>query len=455
MQPKEEQNLGTVIGSGKIMKFALPSIVMMVFISSYSIVDGLFVSNWISSDALAALNLITPAFSVFGAIGFMFATGGSAYVATLLGKRKNDEADSAFTQIVSTAFIISVFIAVIGFVFSENFVRLLGADSSLFPLTLEYWNTLILFVPFIMLQYVCMQFLVVVGKPQMALVASVIAGVTNILLDCLFIYVFGWGLAGAAFASGIGSLLAVIVTVPVFSSNESHPKFRCSHITKQVIVPTCTNGVSEMATNLAAAVTSFLFNIMMMRYAGADGVSAISIIMYVEFLAIAVILGYSSGVAPLMSYHNGAGDTVHKRELFRFSMKFVFLFSFVVFIVMELFAGTVIGFFVPEFSEVGVMATEGARIHALAFLIMGLNDYASGLFTALSNGLVSAVISGLSSFVILAPLIVLFPIVFGIHAIWFAVPLTEFIAAFVTLYYLMKLGPKYGFLKGKVVQTQE
>ena len=445
----EESELGTIIGSRKILRFALPSIVMMVFISSYSIVDGLFVSNWIGSDALAALNLTMPAFNIFGAIGFMFATGGSAYVATLLGKKKEAEANSAFTQIMFVSFLLALLITALGFFFADEFVSALGADSTLAPLTLEYWNTLILFVPFIMMQFIALQFLIVIGRPQSALAASVMECSLNIFLDWVFIDIFGWGLAGAAFASGLGTMCAIVLAFSILCSKKSHLKFVRCKVSSKVIVPTCTNGVSEMATNLAAAVTSFLFNIMMMKYAGPNGVSAISIILYVEFLAVAVTLGYSSGVAPVMSYHNGAGDDVHKRELFRFSMKFVCIFALAVFIVMEIFAGTIVGFFVSGSSDVGQMATEGARIHALAFLLMGVNDYASALFTSLSNGLVSAVISGVSSFIILAPIIVALPILFGIHAIWFAVPLTELISVFVTIQYFLRLGPKYGFLKRK------
>ncbi len=446
----EESELGTITGPRKILRFALPSIVMMVFISSYSMVDGLFVSNWIGSNAFAALNLTMPAFNIFGAIGFMFATGGSAYVATLLGRKKVAEANSAFTQIILASFLLALLITALGFVFADEFVYALGADSVLAPMTLEYWNILVLFVPFIMMQFIALQFLIVIGRPQMALAASVIDGSLNIFLDWVFIDIFHWGLGGAAFASGIGSVVAVVIAFSVLCSKKSHLKFvRHCMITAKVIVPTCTNGVSEMATNLAAAVTSFLFNLMMMKYAGADGVAAISIILYVEFLAVAVTVGYSAGVAPVMSYHNGAGDDMHKRELFRFSMKFVCAFALAVFIVMEIFAGTIVGFFVSGSSEVGQMATEGTRIHSLAFLLMGVNDYASALFTSLSNGLVSAVISGVSSFIILAPMIVALPTLFGIHAIWFAVPLTEFISVFVTIQYFLRLGPKYGFLKRK------
>lgn len=448
MPSREETDLGSVTGARRILRFALPSMVMMVFISSYTIVDGLFVSNWIGSDALAALNLTMPAFNIFGAIGFMFATGGSAYVATLLGMRKKAEADSAFTQILLTALILALLITAVGYTFSEEFVYALGADSVLAPLTLEYWDVLVLFIPFIMMQFIALQFLIVIGRPQMALAAAVTEGSINIFLDWVFIDLFGWGLGGAAFASGIGTVCAVVLAFSVLCSKRSHLRLSRCRITARVLIPTCTNGVSEMTTNLAAAVTSFLFNIMMMRYAGPDGVSAISIIMYVEFLAIAVVLGYSSGVAPVMSYHNGAGDRVHKRELFRFSAKFVCLFSLAVFVVMEVFAGTVVGFFVSGSSDVGRMATEGARIHSFAFLLMGMNDYASALFTSLSNGLVSAVISGLSSFILLAPLIIILPTLFGVHAIWFAVPLTEFLAVFVTIRYILKLGPGYGFIKG-------
>ncbi len=340
-------------------------------------------------------------------------------------------------------------ITALGVIFADEFVRALGADSALAPLTLEYWNTLALFVLIIMMQFIALQFLIVIGRPQSALVGSVMEGSLNIFLDWVFIDIFHWGLSGATFASGISTMCAIVLALPILCSKKSHLKFVRCRVSSKVIIPTCTNGVSGMATNLAVAVTLFLFNIMMMKYAGADGVSAISIILYVEFLAVAVTLGYSSGVAPVISYHNGAGDDVHKRELFHFSMKFVCILALAVFVVMEIFAGTIVGFFVSGSSEVGQMATDGARIPSLVFLLIGVNDYASALFTSLSNGLVSAVIFEVSGFIILAPMIVALPTLFGIHAIWFAVPLTEFTSVFITAQYFLRLGPKYGFLKRK------
>lgn len=448
---KGTNSLGSVIGGRKIMRFALPSIIMMVFISSYSIVDGLFVSSWLGTDALAALNLTMPAFNIIGAIGFMFATGGSAYVSTLLGRGKKDEADRALFQIFVTVTVLALLLTVLGYVFSGPLVTALGADSVLKPLTLDYWEVLVLFIPFTMVQYVALQFLIVIRKPQISLVASVANGTLNIFLDWVFIDVFEWGLGGAAFASGLGSLTAFSIAMYVLIRRNDDLHFTRCGISPKVIVPVCTNGISEMATNLAGAVTSYLFNIMMMRYAGADGVSAISIIMYVEFLAIAAVAGYSSGIAPVMSYDRGADDRPAMQGLYHFSMLFVIAFSVTVFVLMELFAGNVVDLFASDSPEVSKMATDGARIYSFAFLFMGTNVYASALFTSLSNGKISAIISGIRSLILLAPLIVLLPTLFGIDTIWFAVPVTEIITVMISMWFIKRLGPSYGFIKGTTV----
>lgn len=441
-----QDGLGSVRTPRTIMRFAVPSIVMMVFISSYSVVDGIFISNFLGTDSLAALNITAPAFNAIGAIGFMFATGGSAYVATLMGKGRREEADRSMFQIFVVTIFLGIVLTALGILFAEPVLRLLGADDDLLPIALDYWYVLAPFTSLIMVEFVGQQFLVAAGKPRRALAASVANGCTNIALDWLFMGPFGWGMHGAALASGLGSVIVAAVVFWTLTRDGSLLRFERSRVTASVIVPTCTNGVSELASNLSAAITVLLYNLEMMKYLGADGVSAISIISYVEFLAVAAIGGYSMGVAPVMSFFNGARDTEGMHTLYRFSMTFVAAFSVSVFVVMELFAGVVVGVFAGDSDHVRDIATDGARIYSFAFLFMGFNIYASSLFTSLSNGVVSAIIAGIRGIILLAPLIVILPEVFGIDAIWYAVTVTEVCTLALSVYYMLRLGPRYGFL---------
>lgn len=438
--------LGTVRTPRAIMRFAAPSIVMMVFISSYSVVDGVFVSWFMGTDALAALNITAPAFSAFGAIAFMFETGGCAYVATLMGKGMQDKANRSMFQVFAAAVTVGAVLCITALLLAEPILRMLGADDRLLNHAMDYWIVLAPFVPIIMVEYVGIQFMVAAGRPRLALAASVINGCLNISLDWLFMGPFGWGMQGAALASGIGSSSAAAISLWVLSRRSTGLRLVRSRVTAEVIVPTCTNGVSELASNLSAAVTVFLYNLVMMRSIGPNGVSAITIISYVEFLAVAAVSGYCMGVAPVMSFFSGARDLEGMRALYRFSMLFSVLFSAAVVLFMEMFAGAVVGVFARDSQEVRDIATDGARIYSWAFLMMGINIYASSLFTALSNGPVSAIIAGIRGIVVLAPMIFLLPALFGIGAIWYAVVVTEAVTLAISVAFMVRLGPSYGFL---------
>lgn len=439
-------NLGLVRTPRSIIAFTCSSIAMMLFISSYTVIDGVFISNLIGTDALAALNITMPAFSAFGSIAFMFATGGSAIVATMLGEGRTKDANRSTFQIFFAVAVIGICIAVFILIFAEEIIRMLGADEELLPYCLEYWRILSPFVPLMMLQFVSVQFAIVSGFPRLSLIASVAGGFVNIALDWLFMGPLEMGMAGAALASGIGAATVACICIAHIALGRSGLRLEPSPISAKVIVPTCTNGVSEMASNLSSAVTVFLYNMVMMHHLGADGVSAITIISYVEFLAVAAIGGYSIGISPVMSYYRGAEDHDGMKSVFAFSMKFVAVFSVIVFILMEVFAGAVVSLFSGDSEHVMEIAVNGARIYSVAFLFMGFNVYGSALFTSLSNGLVSALIAGVRGFLLLAPMIILLPELFGINAVWTAVSVTEIATLVLMVRYILKLGPAYGFL---------
>ena len=432
---EQRNELEGIIGWRKTISFALPSIVMMLFISSYSLVDGAFVSNLIGTDALASLNILMPLASVMTGIGFMFATGGSAYVANLLGKGEVVRARGSFTTIVFFAVFIGILLTLFGMVFIEPLVELLGADEVLFDGSVEYGRAFLLFTVPSILQFIFTQMLIVAGRPGLSLFISVAGGLTNIVLDYVFIGLLDLGLTGAAVASGMGSMIPCLVGLYMFCRKDMVLHF----------------GVSEMASELSGGITTLLYNLIMMKYVGPDGVSAITVMMYVQFFAIAAIIGYSNGVAPVMSYNHGKGDGIRMNSLYRISAVFVIIVSIIIFLIMEVFGGYIVGFFVEDSENVMSLATDGAKVFSFAFLMMGFNVYASSLFTSLSNGPVSALISVVRSILLLAPLIVLLPMMFGIDAIWYAVPLTEFVTVLLSVFLILRLGKGYGFLRSNAV----
>ena len=444
------QELGSVRTRRQIMRFAIPTIIVMVSISTYSIADGALVSNMIGTDALAALNIVMPVSALFTSFGFMFSTGGSAYVATKLGEGRRDEASRSFSGIVLTAFVVSVISMAVILSFSSELVDLMGADATLHDFSRDYLVVYAAFAPTFILQYLTTQFLIVAGRPGLSLACSIAAGLVNIVLDILFIGPFGMGMKGAALASGIGALMAVMVGALYFVLKKDSPiRFVRPSLDPRMLGKTCSNGASEMVTELSGSITTLLFNLTMMRYYGPDGVSAITILMYVEFLSLAVILGYSMGVAPLMSYNQGADDKKMMRSLFSTSMRFVGILSIMTFVLLETLAGPIVGLFAGDSEHVREMTVHGARIFAFAFLMMGFNAYASSLFTSLSNGLLSALISFIRGIIVLAPLIVLMPIVMGPEGVWFAVPLTEVVTVAISAFLVVRMGPRYGYMAGR------
>ena len=441
----DESGLENVKGTRKVLKFALPTMIMMVLTSSYVMVDGLIVANLISTDALAAANLTMPVYSLFTAIGFMFATGGSALVSKKMGEGRTAEARSDFTLISVVGVILAVAIIAICLVFLDPLVDALGADETLHDLTKEYmlyWGG---FAPFAVLQFIFIQFFIVAGKPGLALASAIGSGITNICLDLLFIGGFGTGIGGAAVASGISGLIPCAIGLYYFTGGRSAVQFGRPNRNRGILPKVCSNGASEMVTELSGSVASLAFNLVMMHYIGADGVGAITVIMYVQFLALAILLGYSLGVAPVMSHAYGRGDREAMSGLYRVSLKFTLSFSVAVFLFMEFFGWVVVGLFDAGNEHLYEIATSGILIHSFAYLFMGVNMYASSLFTSLSNGLLSAVISGLRSLIILVPLIVALPAAIGVDGVWYAVPVTDLAVMVLSVWLLAKNSDRYGY----------
>ncbi len=441
----ESVKLSSVKGTRSVMKFALPSILMMVLTSSYVMVDGLMISNLINTDALAGANLTMPLFSILTAIGFMFATGGSAWVSRKMGQGLMKEANSDFTLIILFALFLGILFTVIGFIFIDPLVELIGADDVLRPYTKNYLEVNMIFFTCFIIQFIASQFLVVAGKPMMSLFLAIVAGVVNIVFDYILILFFDMGVAGAALASGLSALIPCLVSMIIFMRKKSEIRFSKPSMDMHVIISSAYNGMSEMVSEISASISSLAFNLVMMHYIGPDGVSAITVIMYVQFLALAVIIGYSMGVAPVMGYNYGKGDRENMSSLYRTSMFFVISFSLSIFIIMESFGQYFVRLFDTGNIDLRDIAVYGISIHSFAYLVMGINLYASSLFTSLSDGLRSAIISSLRGLIILVPMIVLLPMVFGVEGIWLAIPVTDFITVVVTVYLLRTQSDRYGY----------
>lgn len=443
----EEKNLGEIRGWTRIIRFTIPSIVMMVLISTYSVVDGAFISNFISTEALAAINIMMPFWSVMTGFGFMLSTGGSAFVSNLFGKGRYEDGRAAFTLIVLMGTAVCLALVVIAFLFAEPLLRSMGADDSLIGYSQDYLYAFLPFATFFVIQFLAIQFLVVAGRPGLSLVLSILGGITNISMDYVFIVLLDMGVVGAAVASGLSAIIPSATGIFFFLSKRSSVYFVRPCRKLSVFARTCTNGVSEMVSELSNGITMLCYNLVMMDHIGADGVSAVAILSYVQFLALSVIIGYSNGIAPVMSFNHGAKDEKGMRNTLKFSVLFVTAVSVTVFLFMEFFSREVAGLFASASDAVMDITADGAVIFAYGFLFMGMNLYLSSLFTSLSNGVVSAVISALRSFVLLAPLILIIPAVLGIDYVWVAVPVAEFISFAVAMFLLFRYNGQYGYMR--------
>ena len=424
---------------------------MMIFTSIYGVVDGLFVSNFVGKTPFAALNLIYPFIMVLGAAGFMLGTGGSAYVGKTLGEGKKKEANEYFSLLIYTAIIVGIVLAFLGIVFVRPVARFLGADDAMLEYCVVYARIILAALPAFMLQNMFQSFLITAEKPTMGLVVTVAAGVTNMFLDWLFIAVFDWGLAGAALATAMSQCVGGIVPLLYFCrKNSSVFVLTRTKFYGRVLWYSCSNGVSELLSNISMSIVSMLYNFQLMRVAGENGVAAYGVIMYVQFIFIAIFIGYSIGTAPIISYNYGAGTHGELQNLFKKSAAVISVASVVLMALALLMAKPLASLFVGYDEALFAMTTRGFRLCAIAFLFCGVGIFGSSLFTALNNGLVSAVISFLRSVVFQVIAVIVLPIIFGLDGIWVSVSVAELAGMIITMIFVVKLKGKYHYIKEKV-----
>ena len=430
----------------KLLRFVLPSIVMMIFTSIYGVVDGLFVSNYVGKTAFAAVNLIMPFLMAISALGFMIGTGGSAIVAKTLGEGKKEQANEYFSMLVYLTLIGGIVLSALGILFSPLIARGLGADGALLTNCVLYARITLLSMPAFMLQNVFQSFFVTAEKPKLGLGVIVIAGVTNMVLDFLLVGVFQIGLAGAAFATVTSECIGGLFPILYFARrNSSLLKLGRTHFNGKIFLCACGNGSSELMTNLSSSIVNSLYNIQLMNLAGENGVAAFGTIMYVNFIFIAIFLGYSIGSAPLVSYHYGAGNHDELKNLFQKSLRLIGIWGLMLFILAQLIARPLAAIFVGYDADLFSMTQNGFRIYCIAYLINGFNIYGSSFFTALNNGLISAAISFLRTLVFQLAAVLLLPLLLDINGIWSAVAVAELLTLGLTVTFFVRNRKKYHY----------
>lgn len=430
----------------KLLRFTLPTIVMMIFTSIYSIVDGIFVSNFVGKTPFAAVNLIFPFLMVLGSIGFMIGTGGSAIVSKTMGEGKPDKAQRYFSMMVYLALISGILLTILGELFLRPVAIALGAEGAMLEDAVLYARILLLALTLFILQNVFQSFLVTAERPKLGLALTVGAGVTNMVLDFLFIAVFRWGIAGAAWATCISQFVGGMIPLIYFIAPNSSPlRLVPTRLELHPLRSACINGSSEMVSNLSTSLVSMLYNFQLMRMIGEDGVAAYGVIMYVNFIFIGAFLGYSIGSAPVIGYHYGAGNHTELQNLFRKSVLLIGVSSITMTVLAICSATFLAKIFVSYDAALLQLTARGFRLYALSFLLMGFNIFASSLFTALSNGVISAVISFVRTLLFEVAAVLILPVFLGIDGIWLAVTVAELLAFALTIGFLIKERSQYHY----------
>jgi len=433
---------------GKLIKFTLPSIAMMIFTSIYSVVDGFFVSNFAGKTPFAAINLIMPVLMILGTVGFMFGTGGTALVAKTYGEGDKEKANRYFSLFVYVAAAIGSVLTILGYIFIRPIAMLLGAEGMLLENCVLYARIILLALPFYILQVMFQSFLVAEEKPQMGLAVTVLAGLTNIALDALLVILLPQEhkLAGAAIATAMAQFVGGMVPLVFFIRNKNG--ILCLGKTKfdgSALCKACTNGSSEFMSNISMSIVGILYNLQLIKYAGENGVAAYGVMMYVSMIFSAAFVGYSIGTTPVIGYHNGAQNHDELKGLLRKSLILVASFGLAMVLSAELLASPLSKIFVGYDVKLFDLTVSGMRIFALSFGFMGFGIFASGFFTALNDGLTSALISFLRTLVFQSGAIMLLPVIWGIDGVWISVVVAEFMSLVLGGFFLVVKRKKYHY----------
>ncbi|MBE6647406.1 MAG: MATE family efflux transporter [Ruminococcaceae bacterium] len=431
----------------RLLRFTLPSIIMMIVSSIYGVVDGFFVSNFAGKTPFAAVNFIMPFLMILGTVGFMFGTGGSALVAKTFGEGDSDRARRIFSLLIYVSIILGVVIAAFGIAFIRPVAYMLGARGELLDNCIIYSRVVLLGLPAFILQMEFQSFFVTAEKPNLGLYVTVGAGVTNMVLDWLFVGVFAWGLVGAAAATALSQMVGGFLPLLYFArKNTSILKLGKTHFDGKALLKTCTNGSSEFMSNISMSLVGMLYNIQLLNYAGEDGVAAYGVLMYVSMIFCGVFIGYSIGSAPVVGYHYGAGNREELKGLLKRSVGIISVFSVLMVGLSFLLSSPLSSLFVGYDKELLELTQQGFNIFSLSFLFMGMAIFGSGFFTALNDGLTSAAISFLRTLVFQIAAVLIFPLLWGIDGIWWSIVTAELAAVAVFVIFLFAKKNKYHYM---------
>lgn len=430
----------------RLLRFCLPPIVMMIFTSIYSVVDGFFVSNWAGKTPFAAINLIYPFIMILGGVGFMLGTGGSALVAKVLGQGDKERANRYFTMMVTATVVAGVILSVLGIALLRPIAYALGATADMVDDCVLYGRIVLCFNTAFMLQNLFQTFLTTAQKPKLGLLATVCAGVTNMALDALFVAGFRWGIAGAALATGLSQTVGGVLPLVYFlRPNDSLLRLRWTKLEFKPLLQACTNGSSEMMNNISGSLVSMLFNFQLMRLAGEDGVAAYGVLMYVNFIFLAIFIGYTIGAAPIIGYHYGAENHNEVKNILGKSLKLMAGVGVAMTLLAWVLATPLAKIFVGYDRDLMEMTRRAFHICSFMFLVAGVNIFASSFFTALNNGLISAVISFLRGLVFQCASVIVLPIFLKLDGVWLAVVVADVCSLLVSLAFLLAKRKKYGY----------
>ena len=431
----------------KLLRFTLPSIVMMVFTSIYGVVDGLFVSNFVGKTAFASVNLVMPFVMILGGMGFMIGTGGTALVSKILGEGDPDTANRTFSMMVLFTLALGIVLSAAGIVFMRPVSRFLGATDAMMDDCVLYGRIVTGFTFAFMLQNVFQSFFIAAEKPKLGLKVTVAAGLANMVLDALFIAVFNWGVAGAAIATGLSQCVGGVLPLVYFlRPNSSLLRLSPTRLRLRPILAACGNGSSELMSNISSSVVSMLYNFQLMRLAGEDGVSAYGVLMYVQFIFISIYIGYSIGCAPVVSYHFGAQNHGELKNLLGKSVLLMGCTGVALTALAMALADPLSRLFVGYDAGLFALTSHAFRLFAWSFLLAGFNIYASGFFTALNNGGISAAISFLRTLVFQSASVLILPIFLDVDGIWWAITVAEVFAFLISVTFLLAKRGKYHYM---------
>lgn len=444
---KNTIQLSDHFGYKKLLRFTSSSIAMMIFTSIYGVVDGFFVSNYVGSTPFAAVNFIMPFLMILGSLGFMFGTGGSALIAKTMGEGKYEKAQRIFSLLIYTSIICGICIAVIGSIFLKPIASILGAEGNMLNNCVIYGRIIIIAVPFFILQQAFQSFFITAEKPVLGLAVTVSAGITNIVLDALFVAVFKWELAGAAAATTISQVVGGIIPLLYFSrKNSSRLQLTKTNFDGHAIVRTCTNGSSELMSNISMSLVNMLYNVQLMKYIGENGVSAFGVLMYVNLVFLAAFIGYSIGTAPIIGYHYGAKNHNELKSLLKKSSFIILVFAVIMFITSLFLSGTLAKIFVGYDKELCKLTEHAFSVFSFSFLFAGFAIFGSSFFTALNDGLTSALISFLRTLVFQAASVLILPLIWQVDGIWASMIVAEFMAAALSVFFIIIKRKKYNYM---------